>query len=84
VKLSRTTRFFAVHFLIWGLSLLTLFVIQSWANRPILRWIRVAGWVGLIVYGALLSVAQFGIGPLGRRLSDATRKDERDSWNRGH
>jgi hypothetical protein len=46
-----------------------------------MRWL---GWSGAIIYFVLLALASFGAGPLGRRLSDATKKDERDSWNQAH
>jgi hypothetical protein len=38
-------------------------------------WIRWPGWICGVIYFVLLSLAPFGIGALGRRLSEAARID---------
>jgi hypothetical protein len=44
--------------------------------------LRVVGLVVAFVYFGAIGLALFGIGSLGRKLTQAAKQDEQDSWNR--
>jgi hypothetical protein len=46
------------------------------------RLTSLAGMVAFVIYFILCTLALFGVGWMGRNLSEAAREDEGDSWNR--
>jgi hypothetical protein len=82
VPIPRTTKFYLTHFAIWIALFLALLALPRFARGPIADFMRSFGWYGLIIHFVILSLAPFGVGPLGKQLSNAVKKDERDSWRR--
>ena len=80
MRIPRTTRFWGKHggrFLLLWAAMLGI----GWlgGNGPG-RWLTYLAQAAVLVYFALIFVAPFGVGPLGKEMPAAARQDERSSW----
>ena len=71
------------HGAVWCAVVALVVLSQRLGDATIFRLFRWLGYLGVIVYLVLLSIAPFGIGALGRQLTKAAREDERDNWISG-
>lgn len=84
MRIPRATVFQLTHIGLMWAGIAALVAHSRFSDRSDVSYARWLLGLGLVAYFAAFVAAHFGFGPLGRRLSDAARQDERDSWNRPH
>lgn len=80
MRIPRTTRFWGKHGGRFLLLVGTMLAIGWLAGNGPGRWLAYAVQAVVLIYFALIFVAPFGVGPLGKEMSAAARQDERSSW----